>query len=31
MKNNIEIDTFTLSDLESVSDCLEKDFDNFWN
>ena len=31
MKNNIEIDTFTLSDLESVSDSLEKDFDNFWN
>ena len=28
---NINIEPFTLSDFETISDKLEKDFDNFWN
>lgn len=28
---NIVIAPFSLSDLESISDILEKEFDNFWN
>lgn len=31
MESNILIEPFTLSDLESISISLEKDFDNFWN
>ncbi len=31
MKNQILIEPFTLSDLETISDDLEKEFDDFWN
>ena len=29
--NNISISDMTLSDLDTIKDFLEKDFDDFWN
>ena len=29
--DNFTIEEFTLSDLMSIKDILEKDFDDFWN
>ena len=31
MKNNFEITTMNIDDLNSISEILETDFDNFWN
>ena len=28
---NLELDNMTVSDLDSISDILESEFDNFWN